>query len=126
VKYQITGGGYTDSGELPFSATDGSYFTLGDGAGWIALFTTDPDALDHSLEVTTKTTYGEEVQFRNDAITVHLSGGDSSADECTFSSTKNDATGLIGSVVCTSAELYQGDGKPVLDVTFSAQWDAHP
>jgi hypothetical protein len=128
IKYQITGE-YTGSGELPFLPTYGdysSYFTPGEGAGWNAMFQ-DPGAPDdHQISLNTKTSLGEELFYRDTPIVVALSGGTSSADECTFSSTKNDETGLIGSVICTSAELYQADGQPVLNVTFSAQWDAHP
>jgi hypothetical protein len=128
IKYQITGD-YTGSGELPFTAGDASYFTPGDtpaeDGGWYALFT-DPGAADHRITLNTDTTYGEELFYDEDPITVSLSGGDSSLDACTFSSTKNDASGLTGSVVCTSAELFQADGEPVLNVTFRAQWDVHP
>ena len=128
IKYQITGE-YTGSGELPFMPTYGdysSYFTPGEGAGWNAMFQ-DPGAPDdHQISLNTKTTYGEELFYRDSPIVVALSGGTSSLDECTFSSTKNDETGLVGSVVCTSAELFQADGQPTLNVTFAAQWDAHP
>jgi hypothetical protein len=128
IKYQITGG-YTGSGELPFLMTDGdysSYFTPGEGAGWYALFKDPAAPDDHNISLNTKTTYGEELFYRDTPIAVALSGGTSSLDECTFTSTKNDETGLVGSVVCTSAELFQADGQPTLNVTFAAQWDAHP
>jgi hypothetical protein len=127
IKYQITGE-YTGSGELPFWPTYGdysSYFTPGAGAGWYALFKDAAAPDDHYISLNTGTP-GEELFFHQTPIVVALSGGVLSPDECTFSSTKNDETGLIGSVVCTSAELYQADGQPVLNVTFSAQWDAHP
>ena len=128
IKYQITGG-YSGSGELPFLMTDGdysSYFTPGEGAGWYALFKDPAAPDDHNISLNTKTTLGEELFYRDAPIVVALSGGTSSLDECTFSSTKNDETGLVGSVVCTSAELFQADGQPTLNVTFNAQWDAHP
>jgi len=87
----------------------------------------DPEAPDdHQISLNTKTTLGEELFYRDTPIVVALRGSTTSSDECTFTSTKNDETGLIGSVVCTSAELYQADGQPVLNVTFAAQWDAHP
>jgi hypothetical protein len=125
IKYQISGE-YTGSDELPFTVSEASYFTPGEGAGWHAVFA-DPGAPDdHQISLNTKTTYGEELFYRDTPIVVALSGGTSSLDECTFTSTKNDETGLIGSVVCTSAELFQADGQPVLNVTFAAQWDAHP
>jgi hypothetical protein len=128
IKYQISGE-YTGSGELPFMPTYGdysSYFTPGEGAGWNAMFQ-DPEAPDdHQISLNTKTTLGEELFYRDQPIVVALSGGTSSPDECTFTSTKNDETGLVGSVVCTSAELFQADGMPTLSVTFAAQWDAHP
>jgi hypothetical protein len=128
IKYQITGE-YTGSGELPFLPTYGdysSYFTPGEGAGWNAMFQDPANPDDHQISLNTKTTLGEELFYRDQPIVVALSGATSSPDECTFTSTKNDETGLIGSVVCTSAELFQADGMPTLNVTFAAQWDAHP
>jgi hypothetical protein len=127
ITYQITGE-YTGSGELPFMPTYGdysSYFTPGEGAGWNAMFQDPANPDDHQISLNTKTTLGQELFYRDQPIVVALSSTTSS-DECTFTSTKNDETGLIGSVVCTSAELFQADGMPTLNVTFAAQWDAHP
>jgi hypothetical protein len=127
IKYQISGE-YTGSGDLPFMPTYGdysSYFTPGEGAGWNAMFQDPGNPDDHQISLNTKTALGEELFYRDQPIVVALSSTTSS-DECTFTSTKNDETGLIGSVVCTSAELFQADGMPTLNVTFAAQWDAHP
>jgi hypothetical protein len=123
ISYQITGE-YTASGELPYTPHDGSYFTAGEGGGWLVLFAEDPQSRTDYLWLRTRES-SQEIQFGAGGATVDVLGS-SNLHGCAFTSTKNDASGLTGNAVCTKAELWKDEGRTVLKITFSAQWDAQP
>jgi hypothetical protein len=123
IEYQITGG-FTDSGELPYAAHPGSYFSAGNGGGWLVLFANDPESKTDYLWLRTRAS-GQEIQFGKGGATLDV-GSNLSGKKCKFELTKNDASGLRGSAACTGVELWKDKGQTVLDVTFRAQWDAQP
>ncbi|KRT62947.1 MAG: hypothetical protein XU10_C0018G0059 [Chloroflexi bacterium CSP1-4] len=120
LTYQITGG-YEASGELPFQplislfdpSTDGwvAYFTSSSGEGAIVTFNTQAA--------------GQIINFGDGTAVVIGTSDPGSGSGCTFTLTKNDASGMVGHVECTSALLTTGDGT-IGQTNFSAQWDAHP
>jgi hypothetical protein len=122
ISYQITGG-YTLSGELPFAPSRGNYFNPSANGGWLVLFAEDPLSRTDYLWLRTRPS-NEEIQFGKGGITVDA--GIATSDKCTWKLTKNDASGLSGTVICKSAELWKDNGRFMTKISFRAQWDAQP
>ena len=119
VTYQITGD-YTASGELPFQPLASVFDS--NTKGWSASFAETTGAT--TVVSLTTVSQGQIFSF-GDGTAVVIGVGESSAGSgCTFTLTKNDASGLSGHVECTSAGVVQPSGTGKAHLT--ADWDAHP
>jgi hypothetical protein len=118
ITYEITGG-YEASGELPFQPLV-SVFDASIG-GWSATFVDSGGGT-----IITLNTAGEAqaISFGDGTAVVIGVSAAGSGQGCTFTITKNDASGLAGHVECTDADASQGSGTGKAKLT--ADWDAHP
>lgn len=115
ITYQISGD-YTASGELPFFPTGVSNFGSGGWAAWfgeqggdtVIQLNTNPDA--------------SIANFGNTEVAI-VGIKDTG---CTFNFTKNDASGLAGSVECRGIQAVKSQASSLIHVDFTATWDAHP
>jgi len=117
VTYQITGD-YTASGELPFLSTTG--LSVFDGTGWAASFA-ELTGANIVIQLNTHPTSGI-FSFGDGTVAVVAVEGNG----CTFNFTKNDSTGLAGSVECHGTQLVTDTSGALGKVDVSAHWDAHP
>lgn len=120
INYQVSGG-YTETGVLPFVAVGLSVFDAAHG-GWVAWFSTDSG--DKLIQLTTLTT-GQIIHYTTGNVSVLGTSAPGSGHGCTFTLSKNDASGLAGSVACTNAVVAGVDGT-VNHAAINASWDAHP
>ena len=118
ITYEITGG-YEASGELPFQPLV-SRFDAGLG-GWTATFVESGGGKLVTLQTGSET---EAFSFADSMAVVVGASAAGSGQGCTFTITKNDASGLAGHVECTDADVAQESGTSKADLT--ADWEAHP
>ena len=121
ITYTMSGD-MTASGELPFVPV----LSLFDPTtnGWTATF-----ALDSGFTAITLNTQaaGQIFNFSSPDGSVVGTSDPGSGTGCTFTLTKNDAAGVAGTMVCTSAQVVAGPGAgPQKHAVVNAQWNAHP
>ena len=116
ITYQITGD-YQASGELAFDPA-GSIDMKDFGGGWIAYFM----SADGEINVRLSTQPDEEAVevFLGEDVVRGGTGEPNSA--CTFTITKNDASGPAGSALCDKARLYPSQDTRV---KLSIEWSVN-
>lgn len=115
ITYQIRGD-YTASGELPFIPTGVSNFGSG---GWAAWFGEQGESTVIQLNTSPDASIAN---FGNAEVAI-VGTKDTG---CTFNFTKNDASGLAGSVECHGIQAVKSQASSLIHVDFTATWDAHP
>jgi hypothetical protein len=125
ITYEITGD-YEASGELPFLA-GGISLWVESANGWVANFA-DPAGGGAVIALNTQEgqTISQGLTYGDGSVTVIAASDAGSGSDCTFTLDKNDPDGLKGSVDCSSALAVDNNNGSQKDVTFNAQWDAHP
>lgn len=122
--YQITGD-YEASGELPFLAGGVSVWYEAEG-GWIANFA-NPSGEGAVVNMNTGVSTDFVLVSFGDGTALVVATNDSSTGyDCTFTEDKNDASGLKGSLDCSNTAASNVNTGALLNVNFTAQWDAHP
>jgi hypothetical protein len=119
VTYEITGDSEA-SGELPFQPLASAFDS--NTKGWSAAFADTTDATTVVSLITFS--QGQTFSFGDGTAAVVGVGESGAGSGCTFTLTKNDASGLSGHVECTSAGVVQQSGTGTAHLT--ADWDAHP
>lgn len=119
VTYEITGD-YEASGELPFQPLASAFDS--NNKGWSAAFADTTNATTVVSLITFS--QGQTFSFGDGTAAVVGVGESGAGSGCTFTLTKNDASGLSGHVECTSAGVVQQGGTGTAHLT--ADWDAHP
>jgi hypothetical protein len=122
VSYEISGE-FQDASVLPLYRWDEAYFDPEKG-GWVVYFTADPQSMSQYVELITWPG-AEELTFKSGDASTFVTGTPRSDDGCTFTTTRNDATGTTGSVECTSAHIHDDATGRFLPVTLRARWDAN-
>jgi hypothetical protein len=125
MTYEITGD-YEASGELPFVPAISIWDPTPEG--WVAYFGTN-DTGSEIIQINTQSAEGTSGQIWNfgDGVALIVATSDpGSGSGCTFTLTKNDATGTAGSVECSSAIYSDINSGATGHVQVSAEWDAHP
>lgn len=125
ITYQITGQ-YDASGELPFLA-GGISLWIDSAGGWVANF---GNASGEGAVILLNTqaaegTPGQVFTFGDGTIILAAGSGDTGMG-CTFTLTKNDASGLVGDLECTSAIAADASTGEQKQVRVTAHWDARP
>ncbi len=123
ITYRISGD-YEASGELPFLPVGLSLFDTVN-SGWVAYFVADNGNASILLNLQTSVADGQIFLFSASTVQVTGTADPGSGTGCTFNVTRNDATGLAGSLDCSSAFVSDGSGAPK-HATVHAEWDAHP
>lgn len=122
--YQITGD-YEASGELPFLVGGVSVWYEAEG-GWIANFANQSgEGAVVNLNTGVSTDF-VLVTFGDGTVLVVATNDTSTGYDCTFTEDKNDASGLKGSLDCSNTAASNVNTGALLNVNFTAQWDAHP
>jgi hypothetical protein len=123
ITYEITGD-YEDSGEVPFQPLISNW--IESEGGWLANFVME-DGEGAYVQMNTATSgAGQILNFGDGTVLISAVSDPSTGFDCTFTFTKNDSTGLAGSMECNDiigANLTSG---AQLTVDISAEWDAHP
>jgi hypothetical protein len=125
VTYEITGE-YEASGELPFLAGGISLWVESAG-GWVANFanSSGEGAVILINTQSAEGTPGQIFSFGDGNVILAATSGESGLG-CTFTLTKNDASGLVGDLECDSAIVVDGNSGAQKKVHVTAHWDAHP
>jgi hypothetical protein len=125
MTYEITGD-HEASGEVPFVA-GGVSLWIEQSEGWVAFFgTTDADAV--VIQINTQAAEGTPGQiwnFGDGTAAVTGTSDPGSGTGCTFTLTKNDASGTEGSVECSSAIVTNLTTGTVGHARVSAEWTGH-
>jgi hypothetical protein len=123
ITYEITGD-YEASGELPFLA-GGISMWVESADGWVANFA-DPAGGGAVIVLNTQEgqSLSQGLTFGDGSVTI-VAATDAGTD-CTFTLEKNDPDGLKGHVECAGALAVDNNNGSQKDVTFNAEWDAHP
>jgi hypothetical protein len=124
ITYTMTGA-YTASGELPFQGDLISTWIDANG-GWVATFAQAEGGTAY-IQLNTQTTGSGQI-FIYGAVgnLVSAASDPSTGGGCTFTLTKNDASGLKGSLDCPTAEWVDSTSGTTGTVVLHAEWDAHP
>jgi hypothetical protein len=124
VTYEITGD-YQASGELPFLSAGVSTWVESAG-GWVANFA-NQDGTAYVL-LNTQAAEGTPGQIftYGDGKVILAAGSGETGMGCTFNMTKNDSSGLAGSLDCTAAIAADATTGAQKHVKVHAEWDAHP
>lgn len=122
ITYEITGE-YEASGEATFDEVGSNYTEEGYldifREGWTAYF--ENEAADHTIRLETRAD-DLNVEFFGGEVVVRADGNSGSDDECTFTITKNDPTGPVGSAVCERAVLHPNGSTYV---NLSITWEVN-
>ncbi len=122
ISYQITGE-YEASGEAAFDEEGSNYTEEGYldifREGWTAYF--ENEAANHTIRLVTRPD-DHVVEFFGGDVVVRADGRSGSDDECTFTITKNDASGPVGSAVCERAVLHPNGSTYV---NLSIEWEVN-
>lgn len=124
MTYEITGD-YQASGELPY-VTLSSW--IEQAGGWVAYFQTN-DTNSAVIQINTQAaagTSGQSWTFGDGKVLVVATSDPGSGTGCTFTLTKNDASGTEGQLACTSAPMTRLDTGASGRVKVSARWSGHP
>ncbi len=122
ITYEITGD-YEASGELPFLAGGISTWIESEG-GWLANFA---EASGGTAAILLNTaTSGQILTYGDGTVIIAATSAATSGFDCTFSITKNDSSGLTGSMECNDILAANATSGAQLTVDISAEWDAHP
>jgi hypothetical protein len=117
LTYDITGE-YEASGSVPFDPE--ASILAQDGNGWIAYFGTQSG--DINLRVSTRPDK-LGIEFRDGEFVVVGNGDPSATNDCTFNTTENDASALVGSAECKHATVHPNGAT---FVNMKIQWDVRP
>lgn len=121
ITYEITGD-YEASGELPFLAGGISTWVESEG-GWVANFAQTSGEGAYILVNTF--TRDQILTYGDGTVIVAATSAESSGFDCTFNITKNDSSGLTGSMQCNDIPAANATTGAQLTVDISAEWDGH-
>jgi len=124
ITYQIAGD-YEASGELPFLAQGMSTWDETQG-GWVANFVAPSGESAYILLNTATLGTGQILSFGDGTAIVVATSDPGSGYDCTFTMTKNDTSGLAGHMECSNTIASNVSTGGLLNVSISADWDAHP
>ena len=124
ITYQIAGD-YEASGELPFLAQGMSTWDETQG-GWVANFVAPSGEGAYILLNTATLGTGQILSFGDGTAIVVATSDPGSGYDCTFTMTKNDTSGLAGHMECSNTIASNVSTGGLLNVSISADWDAHP
>lgn len=120
ITYEITGD-FEASGELPFLAQGVSSWIESEG-GWVATFA---QTSGEGAYILVNTATRAQILTYGDGTVLVAATSDSGLD-CTFNMTKNDSSGLTGSMECNGMPAANATTGAQLTVDIHAEWDAHP
>ena len=125
MTYEISGD-YQASGELPYVTFASSW--IEQAGGWVAYFQTT-DTNSAVIQINTQAAAGTPGQiwnFSDGKVLVIATSDPGSGTGCTFTLTKNDASGTEGQLACTSAPMTRLDTGASGRVKVTAHWSGHP